>query len=238
MLTLFASQACAQVTPLENVVEDLYQDGKALVISPLKWQKRDRIIALSFLGATALALTTDQKTQNFFARNRTDFSNRTADFFRPIGDKLPFWALGGFYASGLVLKDQKAKETAYLGLKSIFFSQTITRGLKYGFGRARPFAEKGAYYFKPFDFSPPDNSLSLPSGHATTAFALASVVGHQYPQWYVKYPVYLLAAGVAWSRCNDNVHFLSDVVIGGGIGYFIGEKIVYRHQEQARSRNP
>jgi len=231
LITLSAcSNLLAQSSSVDQVANDFYQDGKSLVTSPFHWQKKDRIVALSFLAATSIAFATDEKSQKIFQRNRTDFSNRSADFFRPLGDKLPFWVLGGMYATGLAIKDHKAKETAYLGLRSILIAGSITTALKYGFGRARPFGDKGAYYFKAFDFSPSGYSLSLPSGHATTAFAFASVIAHQYPQWWVKYPVYFLAAGVAWSRLNDNVHFLSDVVVGGGIGYFVGEKIVHRHQ--------
>lgn len=236
IILLLSSSLFAQTNALDQVVSDFVNDGKSLVTAPLQWQKKDRIIAFSFLAATSIAFATDEESQKLFARNRTDFSNRAADFFRPVGDRLPFWALGGFYVSGVLLKDQKAKDTAYLGLRSILITQGITTGLKYSFGRARPFADKGAYCFKGFDFSPSDFSLSLPSGHAATAFAFASVVAHQYPRWWVKYPVYALALGVAWSRANDNVHFLSDVIVGGGIGYFVGEKIVHRHQQKQSSR--
>jgi hypothetical protein len=229
---LACSTLLAQSSPVDQVANDFYQDGKSLVTSPFHWQKEDRIIVFSFLAATSIAFATDEESQKLFARNRTDFSNRSADFLRPFGDKIHFLVLGGMYATGLIIKDHKAKETAYLGLRSILISGSITTALKYGFGRARPFGDKGAYYFKAFDFSPSGYSLSLPSGHATAAFAFASVIAHQYPRWWVKYPVYFLAAGVAWSRLNDNEHFLSDVVVGGGIGYFVGEKIVHRHQKE------
>ena len=232
LMGFIQNSSLAQLSGFDQVVTDFYQDSKSVVTSPYHWQKNDRVIAISFLAVTSLSFATDEDSREMFVRNRTDFSNRASDFFRPIGDKLPFWALGGMYATGLVLKDQKAKDTGYLGLRAILITQGITTGLKYSFGRARPFADKGAYYFKGFDFSPSDFSLSLPSGHATTAFAFASVVAHQYPRWWVKYPVYLLAAGVAWSRLNDNVHFTSDVLIGGAIGYFVGEKIVHRHQKK------
>lgn len=226
-----SSTLVAQTNALDQAVTDFAEDSKSIVTAPLKWQKKDRIIAFSFVTLTSVALASDEESQKFFVRNRTDFSDRTADFFRPLGGKVPLWALGGLYATGLVIRDPKAKETAYLGLRSILITQEIVAGLKYSFGRARPFADKGAYYFESFDYSS-DFSLSLPSGHAATAFAFASVIAHQYPQWWIKYPVYLLASGAAWSRTNDNVHFLSDVIIGGGIGYWVGEKIVHRHQRQ------
>lgn len=234
LIALIPKITSSRPSGLDQVVTDFYHDGRSLIASPFHWQKKDRIIASSFLAATSFVFATDEDSRDIFTRNRTDFSDRAADFFRPIGDKLPFWVLGGMYATGFIIKDQKAKETAYLGLHSILITQGVVRGMKYSVGRARPFAEKGAYYFKGFDFSPSDFSLSLPSGHAATAYAFASVIAHQYPQWWVKYPVYLLATGVAWSRLNDDVHFASDVVIGAGIGYFVGEKIVHRHQKKGK----
>jgi len=232
------STVLAQTKAITQIANDFYDDGKTLLTSPFHWQKKDHLIALSFVTATSIAFATDEKSQKLFERNRTDFTNRAADFFRPAGSQLPFLVLGGMYLTGWAIKDQKAKDTAYLGLRSILFAQGITTMLKYSFGRARPFAGKGAYYFQGFDFSPTYYSLSLPSGHSTTAFAFASVIGHQYPQWWVKYPVYLIATGVAWSRLNDNIHFLSDTVVGAGIGYFVGEKIVHRHQQKRAEVQP
>lgn len=64
---------------------------------------------------------------------------------------------------------------------------------------------------------------SFPSGHATSAFAFASVVAYEHP-WYVGVPAYAFAGAVGYSRINDNAHWLHDVVAGAtvGIAYGIG----------------
>lgn len=54
---------------------------------------------------------------------------------------------------------------------------------------------------------------SFPSGHATTAFALAAVLGFLAPRWF--YVALAFAAAIALSRVTLGVHYPSDVV--GGI---------------------
>ncbi len=68
-----------------------------------------------------------------------------------------------------------------------------------------------------------NDRAAFPSGHTTTAFAFASVVGAQHG-WGWGIPAYALATFVGYSRMNDNKHYLHDVVAGAtlGIGYGLG----------------
>lgn len=64
------------------------------------------------------------------------------------------------------------------------------------------------------------DKFSFPSGHSTTAFAVALSLGSFYPEIM---PVLLvLAANVAISRVVVGMHFLSDVLVGAGMGALLG----------------
>lgn len=217
---------------LDFLVEDFYKDGKHLFTSPFHLSKNDRLKAIGLVGVSITLFLVDEDLQDFFQDKRNNSSDKLADFVRPYGDKLPNFLLGGIYVKGLVFKDQKAKDTAYLGFKSILFTQAVVLSLKYITGRERPNGNKGAYFFKMLDFSPSTNSLSFPSGHASTAFAFSSVIAHQYPKWWVKILVYSSAGLVAWSRVNDNVHFASDVLVGSAVGWYVGSTLTKFHQKK------
>lgn len=60
------------------------------------------------------------------------------------------------------------------------------------------------------------SSTSFPSGHAASAFAFATGVGHVSPALAV--PLRALAALVAYSRVHTGVHYPGDVVAGALIG--------------------
>ncbi len=82
-------------------------------------------------------------------------------------------------------------------------------------GRGRPLMEKGAFYFHPF--SPPRMEMtSFPSGDATAALALATLLGIYYPK--SKWLFWLLALGSGLSRIARGRHFPSDVIFGAGLG--------------------
>lgn len=70
---------------------------------------------------------------------------------------------------------------------------------------------------------------SFPSGHATTAFAFASVVAAEHDFIY-GFLAYSLAGLVAYSRINDNRHYVHDVVAGATIGISYGLGIYYRRK--------
>ena len=97
-------------------------------------------------------------------------------------------------------------------------------------GRARPklFDQVGVLDFKLFAFDP--DYASLPSGHATNIFALATVIGILWPRGRVL--LYTVAAWIAASRVLIGQHYVTDVVLGAILGtvfpYVVRERFAAR----------
>jgi len=62
--------------------------------------------------------------------------------------------------------------------------------------------------------------FSFPSGHSTTAFAVAVSLGSFFPE--ILPVMLLLASNVAVSRVVVGMHFLTDVLVGSGLGATLG----------------
>jgi membrane-associated phospholipid phosphatase len=99
---------------------------------------------------------------------------------------------------------------------AVAFSNLVTEILKYCIGRGRPFVggEANAFHFSHFAGNPA--YYSFPSGHATTAFALALAVSAVWPQTRVAMAIYALI--IAVSRLVLLAHHPSDVVAGAMVG--------------------
>jgi membrane-associated phospholipid phosphatase len=72
---------------------------------------------------------------------------------------------------------------------------------------------------------------SMPSGHTSHSFAVAAVVNELYGN-KIGTAAYLIAGLVAISRINDNDHYLSDVIIGAGLGTMIGRGFAETYKEK------
>lgn len=99
---------------------------------------------------------------------------------------------------------------------AVGFPNLVTEVLKYAIGRGRPFVggEPNAFNFSHFAGNPA--YYSFPSGHATTAFALALAVSAVWPQARVAMAVYALI--IAATRLVLLAHHPSDVVAGALVG--------------------
>jgi membrane-associated phospholipid phosphatase len=99
---------------------------------------------------------------------------------------------------------------------AVAVSNLVTEVLKYGVGRGRPFVggEANAFHFSHFAGNPA--YYSFPSGHATTAFALAFAVSSVWPA--SRFVMALYAVIIAATRLVLLAHHPSDVVAGALIG--------------------
>jgi diacylglycerol kinase (ATP) len=64
------------------------------------------------------------------------------------------------------------------------------------------------------------------SGHAATAFFVATVIAVSFPDIWIIAGSYALAALVAQSRVEGQIHSLREVIIGGVVATIIGVLIV------------
>jgi len=94
----------------------------------------------------------------------------------------------------------------------------ILYGLKFLIQRQRPlhFLEMASKLSKgPGEILDP----SFPSGHAVYAFMMATLLATWFPRYRI---IFYIAAGfIGWTRIYLGLHFPTDVVVGGLLGYGI-----------------
>ena len=83
-----------------------------------------------------------------------------------------------------------------------------------GRGRPRMINLEGTFTLAPLTIDP--SYASFPSGHATTAFALAAVLALFAPRFRIG--VFAIATMLALSRVVVGAHYLSDILAGGALG--------------------
>lgn len=142
------------------------------------------------------------------------------DFFRFVSNANFYVYVGTpvtMAVVGLARHDNELLRDAAAMAAGTAVAYGITLGLKYTVKRDRPFvtypddfADKSGH-----DYS---DSYSFPSGHSTTAFAVATSLSLDFPKWYVIVPSYAYAGTLAYSRMHLGVHNPSDVLTGAIIG--------------------
>lgn len=115
-----------------------------------------------------------------------------------------------------IREHRRYADRALLFFSTIALSGIVTNIVKFLVGRLRPkmLFEKGLYGFDPFHVGYEFNSL--PSGHATTVFAIATTCSFFWPKYRIFF--FIIAAIVALSRLVLSAHYLGDVLAGACIG--------------------
>ena len=156
---------------------------------------------------------------------KDDFSE-ISDYFGNKKYVVP--AVAAAYGAGrFIFRDPKLQMAAFQSFQSILATAVVTEAIKITAGRARPYTGKGPHTFEPFSFS--DNAhKSLPSGHASLAFAAFTPFAENYSRW-----LYAVPASVAIGRVWQDKHWTSDVVVGSCIGFISG--FLFSHNENVQS---
>lgn len=207
-------------------------DGVYLLASPDRWDGGDWLMVGTVAAVTTGLYVFDAKISDFIQQNRNGTTDGISSVFTHAGEEVYlFPGLAVLYLYGNGYADDRAQRTALLSLESWFYSSALTFGLKEVSHRTRPNDGASDVFAGPSLSNPND---SFPSGHASTAFSIATVVASEYEDVVLVPPIaYGVAALVDFSRLNDNQHWSSDVFFSSATGYFIAKAIVKRHAAEA-----
>ncbi len=204
----------------------LRDDLGALATAPLRWQGSDwrRFgLGVALVGAVSLL---DDEIDHLVDRTRSDSTVRAARTIRPLGQHGSFALIGGAWLLGRSFDRPGLAAAAEDALEaSILAAGLITPALKAITGRSRPEHGHGAVRFG-------GDGQSFPSGEATQAFAIASVVAAHSERTWVKATAWSFAGLVGLSRLELDAHWASDVVAGALIGAAVGQWVVRRNRPE------
>jgi membrane-associated phospholipid phosphatase len=185
---------------------DLYAPSGSHVI---RWWE-GAAVAGGLVGAMLLDHDVQQRTQEHRTDSKDDLAETVRHFAQPeVFGTITLGMLGG----GLVGKDPGLTRAGGRLAATLALAGALSTGAKIVLGRPRPneSTDPDVYHF----FS---GRESMPSGHTTVAFALATALADDIHNTWASIGLYGLATSVAWSRVNDNKHWLSDVYAGAVIG--------------------
>lgn len=135
-----------------------------------------------------------------------------------LGDKGWFWIV----LAVLLLFFQKTRKAGTAALLAMGLGALITNlGLKPLVARPRPYDEIVAL----FPLVERLQDYSFPSGHTCASFACAAVYGVLLPKKWGR-GILLLAIFIGLSRLYVGVHYPSDVLFGGLVGWISGKLIL------------
>ncbi len=179
---------------------------------------------LVFGGLLGTAFITDKWVNSKFKHNKTRFLTNYTDIFNEFGEKkyvVP--AVVTTWAIGTIIKDEQLSTTAMNSCKALLFGAIATESIKIISGRTRPDANMGTTNFNFFKGTV-NRRKSFPSGHAFVAWAAFTPFAETYSKW-----IYAIPISVGLARAYRNRHWFSDVVLGGGLGFFAG---IYFHKRK------
>lgn len=126
--------------------------------------------------------------------------------------------------------DARMEESGKKGIYALAAAGILVQAIKHLIGRPRPEVMEalglslGPSFASGFD--------SFPSGHAASAFALASTLTPFYPK--ARYPLYAYSILVCISRIYLGAHFFSDVFAGIILGLWIGRVVITKGMEDIK----
>jgi len=218
-----SGQSSATDEPKKDAAPEHAHTGWATLLKDtgrdfLAFPKRKSTWTLLGIGAASALAThpADSYVQSHIVGNSTatrffSVGKWAGSTYVQIGSGVGLWAVSRYVVAPAAdeSRTNKFSEIGFDLMRAQIVSQVVVQGMKYSIRRDRPTGE----------------CCSLPSGHAATAFALASVL-ERHLGYRASWPALAGATYVATSRLVDNRHFLSDVLMGAGVGTAAGWTVV------------
>src|SRR6266545_2101256 len=208
----------------------ILDDQRAIWTSPFHLHQSDAKWLAPLGLSTVALLATDRRTSGELVEhgdnlNRLRISkdiSRLGALYSTAG------AAALMYFAGRATHNDRLRETGLLSVEALIDSNIVASALKTASQRQRPPEDHSSGEFF-------DGGASFPSGHAISAWSLATVIAEEYGHHrpLVQVGAYGLATAVSLSRYTGRKHFLSDVLVGSAMGYGIGRYVYHKHHDSA-----
>lgn len=220
---------------LKQLPMNILRDQKYLWLFPKSLaQGQHWLPTIAVVGVTAGLLAADPHDVSYF-RNTTNFHT----FNRVFSGKVTAVEIGlvpaSFYLIGLARKDSYSQTTAVLAGEALADSLVVYAVIDAATRRLRPSDRppEGPFNDTFFHANTGLFNHSFPSGHATGAFAVATVFAQRYRRHrWVPWVAYGMAGAIGFSRITLQSHFPADVFLGAALGYSISRFQVMRARWQ------
>ena len=224
-ISVNASPSFFQPSVLKSDTKDFLNVGKSLAVAPLHFHRNQWLALGGIVVSTGLLSQLDSPVNKFALDHQNSVNSLVFNADHFYGNGWTVLGVMGLYGTGYLLKNEKLRLLGLHSAEAAGYAGSLTVALKILLGRRRPYGGNNPFYFKPFQI---DNLYnSLPSGHTTVAFAVSTVLAKSCSNRFWKVFWYSAAALVAASRVYHNQHWVSDVFLGGAIGYSVGSFVVH-----------
>src|ERR1700758_3648751 len=205
---------------IKSLPKNLFLDQKNFFTAPFHMNEKQWDWALPAVLAGTALIASDKTLEKHVPTSPTTVSRAGTASNAGVG--VLAGAGAGLFLLGHLQNNDQKRETGLLSGEAAIGAFLDTEVFKYAAGRERPFTGSGTGRF----FVSGD---SFPSAHATVSFAIASVIAHEYPGILTQVLVYGVAGGVGAARWAGQKHFVSDVVIGSALGWYMGRQVFNSH---------
>jgi len=207
---------------LNQFGRDILTDQKAIWTTPFRMNRRQYLtIALPLAAATAALIATDSETADWLPNtpDQVKWSQRFSNFG---GVYTLGFITGGMLIGGKVVDKPHYFQIGRNSAEALVNAVITNYALKAITQRERPNEGNGHGHFW-------EGGASFPSGHAMNSWAVAFAVARtpRCPKW-LAITSYAMATAISISRFTAHKHFLSDVLVGGVFGGYIGSYVATR----------
>jgi membrane-associated phospholipid phosphatase len=209
------------------------EDAGSFFTAPFRFSGTEWIYAGAVAGGTPLLMSLDESVRRKVSRHVTSSIN--GDFWDiPTRYGVVTYAnvlSVAAYATGLFVGSDELRVTGRLMFESLSLAGVSVITIRYIAARSRPYSGDGPWKFHGFTWN--NEIQSFPSGHTTVAFALSTVIAERFDNVWARVGFYGMATLTAFARVHNNQHWMSDVVIGAGLGIAAGFHVVAREEERS-----
>jgi len=209
---------------LKSLPRNIFQDQRALFTSPFRMTEQQWKFVVPVAALTVGLVASDTAVQAHVTKDPSTASRSKT--LSDAGVVALAGVSGGMYIWGSLAKNERQRETGFLSGEAAINAFIDTSIIKYAAGRERPFTGSGQGNF----FS---GGNSFPSQHAAVSWAIASVIAHEYPGTLTKILSYGAASAVSVARVQGHQHYMSDVVIGSAVGWYLGRQVYRSRSSEA-----